>query len=78
LLKALGANIRGLRREVGYTQEQLAELIDVHPRMIQKVEYGETNILATTAMRLQAALGCDWMELMPRVEVPKLRVKPKR
>lgn len=59
--------MRRLREKQGLTQEQLAELIDVHSRMIQKVEYGQTNILATTAIRLQAALECDWADLMPKV-----------
>lgn len=69
--------MRRLRQKKGYTQEQLAELVDVHPRMIQKIEFGETNILATTAMRLHAALECDWTHLMPKVELPKLRLKPR-
>jgi len=37
--------------------------------MIQKIEFGETNLLATTAMRLHAALECDWTDLMPDVEI---------
>jgi transcriptional regulator with XRE-family HTH domain len=53
---------------MGYTQEELAELVDVHPRMVQKIEAGETNILATTAMRLQAALDCEWQALMPSTD----------
>ena len=77
LLVKLGQNVRRERQKAGYTQEQLAELVDVHPRMIQKIEFGETNILATTAMRLQAALECGWTELMPKVKVPKLLVKPR-
>lgn len=67
--------MRQLRQRRQYTQEQLAELIDVHPRMIQKIEFGQTNILATTAMRLHAALECEWTDLMPKVEVQKLAVK---
>jgi len=67
--------VRQLRQRRQYTQEQLAELIDVHPRMIQKIEFGQTNILATTAMRLHAALECEWTDLMPKVEVQKLAVK---
>jgi len=62
--------VRRLRQKRGYTQEQLAELVDVHPRMIQKIEFGETNLLATTAMRLHAAFECDWTDLMPIVAIP--------
>jgi len=72
LLKKLGENVRRLRNERSLTQEKLAELVDVHPRMIQKIEYGQTNLLATTAMRLQAVLGCPWEELMPKAEAKKL------
>lgn len=64
-----------MRQKRGYTQEHLAELVDVHPRMIQQIEYGQTNILATTAMRLHAALECDWTELMPKVEIKKTIVR---
>jgi len=71
LLKKLGASVRRERQRMGYTQETLAELIDVHPRMVQKIEAGETNILATTAMRLQAALECEWTALMPPVKIEK-------
>lgn len=79
LLVKLGENVRRERRKKGYTQEELAELVDVHPRMIQKIEFGQTNILATTAMRLQAALECDWSNLMPRVEVRgTIAKKPRR
>jgi transcriptional regulator with XRE-family HTH domain len=75
LLAKLGGNVRRLRQERGYTQEQLAELVDVHPRMIQTIEYGKTNILATTAMRLRAALQCRWEDLMPEVQVSRALVR---
>ncbi len=71
LLAAIGANVRRLRASKGLTQERLAELVDVHPRMVQKIEYGQTNLLATTAIRLHAALGCGWDELMPPLSQPK-------
>ena len=57
--------MRTARKAKGLTQEKLAELIDVHPRMIQKIEAGETNIVFTTAMRLVRALGCKWEEIVP-------------
>ena len=69
LIVRLGENVRRQRHLKGYTQEELAELVDLHPRVVQKIEAGQTNILATTAMRLQAALECAWPELMPKVEI---------
>jgi hypothetical protein len=35
-------------------------------RSLQSIEAGELNVLVTTAMRLQRALGCDWDKLMGR------------
>jgi DNA-binding XRE family transcriptional regulator len=45
------------------TQERLAELADLNIRTVQKIEAGEVNILITTAIRLQRALGCAWDKL---------------
>ena len=50
----------------GLTQEKLAELMDVNPRTIQKIEAGKLNILLTTILRLQSSLGCSWDSLMRR------------
>ena len=56
-----------MRRErvaVGLTQERLAEKADLNIRTLQSIEAGELNVLVTTAMRLQKAMGCDWNKLM--------------
>jgi transcriptional regulator with XRE-family HTH domain len=63
-LAAFGANVRRERVARGLTQEKLAELIDVNSRTIQKIEAGKLNILLTTILRLQKALGCSWDSLM--------------
>jgi transcriptional regulator with XRE-family HTH domain len=47
------------------TQEKLAELADLNIRTLQKIEAGQTNILLTTAARLQKAVGCGWDDLIP-------------
>jgi transcriptional regulator with XRE-family HTH domain len=63
-LAAFGANVCRERVARGLTQEKLAELIDVNSRTIQKIEAGKLNILLTTILRLQKALGCSWDSLM--------------
>lgn len=63
-LKTFGGNVRRLRTAQGTTQEKLAELADLNIRTIQKIEAGQTNILITTAARIQKALDCDWNKLM--------------
>ena len=46
------------------TQERLAELADLNPRTVQKIEAGDITILVTTRQRLRAALGCEWKRLL--------------
>jgi transcriptional regulator with XRE-family HTH domain len=65
-LAAFGANVRRERVARGLTQEKLAELMEVNPRTIQKIEAGKLNILLTTIQRLQKALNCSWDALMSR------------
>jgi len=64
-LKAFGANVRRERTARGMTQERLAEVVDLNIRTVQKIEAGRINVLVTTTMRLQKALGCSWNTLMP-------------
>jgi transcriptional regulator with XRE-family HTH domain len=63
-LKAFGINIRRERMAKKITQEKLAELVDLNIRTIQKIEAGHVNILLTTVLRLQKALGCSWEGLL--------------
>jgi transcriptional regulator with XRE-family HTH domain len=66
-LERFGANIRRQRNLRNLTQEKLAELADLNIRTVQKIEAGELNVLITTAIRLQRALGCAWESLLPVV-----------
>lgn len=63
-LSAIGSNVRRERVARGMTQEKLAEAVDLNIRTLQRIEAGETNILFTTAIRLQRALGCPWEALV--------------
>jgi transcriptional regulator with XRE-family HTH domain len=51
-----------LNEEVG--REQLAELVDLNIRTVQKIEAGNINILLTTLLRIQRALKCHWNKLV--------------
>lgn len=63
-LRLFGVNLRRERTAQRMTQELLAELANLNLRTIQKIEAGQTNILVTTAKRLQKALACPWEKLM--------------
>jgi len=64
ILRDLGVNRQVERRRRGLTQEGLAELVDLHPRIVQKIEAGDLNPKSTTLVRIQAILGCPWDNLM--------------
>jgi transcriptional regulator with XRE-family HTH domain len=63
-VKAFGANVRRGRTARNLTQEKLAEKAGLFPRTVQKIEAGELNILLTTMLRIQKALGCAWEDLL--------------
>jgi transcriptional regulator with XRE-family HTH domain len=63
-LKQFGANVRRERVAKGLTQERFAELVDLNIRTVQKIEAGHINILVTTLIRIQRALGCPWNKLI--------------
>ncbi len=60
----VGDNIRRERKAVGLTQEKLAELADLAPRVVQKIEAGQITILISTLRRLRKALGCRYDALL--------------
>jgi len=63
-IKRFGANLRRERNALNLTQEQLAELADLHLRSLQKIEAGEINLLYTTVLRIKRALKCRWTRLI--------------
>ena len=56
--------MRRARVDCEMTQEKLAELVDLNLRTLQKIEAGETNLLLTTVIRIQRALGVSWNHLI--------------
>jgi transcriptional regulator with XRE-family HTH domain len=68
-IKAFGTNVRRERTRKNLTQERLAEMADLYPRTVQKIEAGKLNILLTTMLRIQKALGCTWDSLLSRPSI---------
>ena len=58
----LGLKVSELRQQKGLTQEQLAELCEVSPRTIQRIESGEVDPRAYTLQCLGNALEFDFGE----------------
>jgi transcriptional regulator with XRE-family HTH domain len=55
---------RELRREKGLSQEELAELADLHRTYVGSVERGERNISIDNLERIAAALGVPLREML--------------
>ena len=55
--KDVGRRIRLKRDGLGMTRDKLAEAIDVTPKFIQDIEYGNKGMSTETLVRLSEALG---------------------
>ena len=61
--KLLGQKIKRIRKNRGLTQEQLAEMIDIAPRNLSRIEIGESFVSAETLDKLLLALNVTAQEL---------------
>jgi len=70
----IGCRVRELRRTAGLTQQALADLLDVEPREVRRIEAGG-NTTVFTLVRVAQALDAPVASLFER---PQSRTKPKR
>ena len=56
--KTVGEKIRSFRQQKKLTQEQLAELSDLHRTYIGSVERGERNITVKNLYKILLAMEC--------------------
>ena len=54
--KNFGLNLKKQRLLKGYTQEQFAEIVDMHEKHIGKIETGNQNVTLKTIYRIANAL----------------------
>jgi transcriptional regulator with XRE-family HTH domain len=64
---AFGKIVRSKRLEKKLSQEELADLADLHFTYVSSVERGERNISIGNIARLAAALECQLKDLMPTI-----------
>lgn len=67
-LKKFGKQVRQLRKALGLSQEDLAELTDLHRTYIGGIERGERNVGLINIVRLAKALNVSPSELLKGVE----------
>lgn len=61
--KSFGEKVKRLRKKKNLTQEQLAEMIDISPRNLSRIEVGNCFVKAETLERLLTALDVTTEEL---------------
>ncbi len=67
LQMAFGKKVRELRMEKNLSQEELADLANLHFTYVSSVERGERNISIENIARLASALECQIKDLMPKI-----------
>jgi transcriptional regulator with XRE-family HTH domain len=68
-LEKLGRAIREQRLKRGLSQEELAELADVHPTYIGKVERAQKNVSFENLLKIATALNMTVCELFALARV---------
>ncbi len=68
----VGANVRARRRELGMTQDELAEAIGIEPRHLRYIEHGEAGASYDTLASLAEALELEAGELLSRRKQPDI------
>lgn len=61
--KSFGEKLKRLRKNRNYTQEQLAEMIDIDPRNLSRIEVGLSFVKAETLEKILSALDITTEEL---------------
>jgi transcriptional regulator with XRE-family HTH domain len=67
-LKIFGKRVRKLRKARGLSQEELAEIAELHRNYIGGIERGERNVALLNILRLAQALGVSLSELLEGIE----------
>lgn len=65
-IELFGKNIRLRRKQMGLSQERLAEMSGLHRTYIGAVERCERNITLRSAERIADALGCSLADCLQR------------
>lgn len=67
-LKKLGTRIRKIRVEKSISQEELAELANVHRTYVGMIERGEKNLTVLSIQKISSALGISISDLFEGYE----------
>jgi len=65
VLKRLGKKLRDARQARGLTQEQAAEMMDLHPKYMPRLEGGTANPTVATLVAASMAYKVPLRDLLP-------------
>ena len=68
LQATLGDTIRQIRKQLGLSQEELAELSDLHRTYIGGIERGERNVSLENIVGIARALKVSPSQLLERIK----------
>ncbi len=74
VLEHFAANVKRLRTRASLTQKQLAELLDVDERYLQRIERGSVNVGLVTVGKFAAVLDVPASQLLRKASLPKAKV----
>lgn len=60
---ASGNRLKMLREQLGYTQEQFAEKLDISVSTVKKMETGEYNISLDTQRKIKKTFDNDYLKV---------------
>ena len=60
-MEQVGAVIRQRRKELGYTQVQIAQFAGVSQRLISEIERGKPTVAFETVLKIANGLGIDFV-----------------
>ncbi len=67
---ALGSRIRLRRRELGYSQEQLAREVGITFQQVQKYEHGTNRVSFSRLVEIAQALNCGVVDIVGDLAQP--------
>ena len=67
---ALGSRIRLRRRELGYSQEQLAREVGITFQQVQKYEHGTNRVSFSRLVEIAQALNCAVSDIVGDLDKP--------
>jgi transcriptional regulator with XRE-family HTH domain len=65
----IGARIKDIRNRKGFTQEELAEKININPKYLSSIERGKENPTLNTLIKLSESLDVNLNDIFHQIEI---------